>query len=623
MRKRAGWRILIPFLLVLASCRALAPDAVNPSPPPQATQTSLSAAPNASGTPALTITATPLAAVPSPAPVSPTAENPPTSPAPIPTHTATVEDKSYSVKFHPDGGLFVGDQISIEVISPPGMNLNGKQVLLEFADGQTAQAGFGGYGIANRFQATFWWVWDTAGETAGAHDLTFSIIPDGPVWSETISLSPRAALPEIEQNAAWVTSESDCCLVSYITGTAAERDLDFLLASLDRQAQQALQSLGGELSEPIEITFLPRVLGHGGFASTGISLSYLDRNYSGSNSEIVFHHEIAHVVDERLGGEMRPSMLVEGLAVYLSGGHFKGEPLLSRAAALLPPKSGCTPRDNIPTSVTSAQNVCSLDLYLPLARLADDFYNAQHEAGYLQAAALVEYMLDTWGWEAYMSFYRDIHNQPPTPDDLQEAGGPQVLAMQAALEQHFGLTFEELEKGFLHALRQEPLLLQHIDDVRLSVLYFDTLRRYQQLMDPSAHFQTAWLPDSTQMRLRGIVADYLRQPAAAENLALEIMLAAANQAYLQADYARAESSLQVIQSVLDEIQAGNPQPFAQHPPAQDYLDLVHTTQQAGYSPQIISLNSNLARVWANAAGPELVEIHFYRQVQGWGLASVQ
>jgi hypothetical protein len=162
-----------------------------------------------------------------------------------------------------------------------------------------------------------------------------------PSWTETVSLAPQSAAPPPEPGAHWATAESDCCLIYYITGTAGERDLEALLEMADAQAADATQRLGIQLAEPVQVIFLPRVLGHGGFAAQDISISYLDRNYAGSSPQIVLHHEIVHILDHRLGGDLRPSMFVEGLAVYLSGGHFKSEPILPRAAALRPPGADC------------------------------------------------------------------------------------------------------------------------------------------------------------------------------------------------------------------------------------------------------------------------------------------
>jgi hypothetical protein len=48
---------------------------------------------------------------------------------------------------------------------------------------------------------------------------------------------------------------------------------------------------------------------------------------------------------------------------------------------------------------------------------------------------------------------------------------------------------------------------------------------------------------------------------------------------------------------------------------------VKAARQAGYIPQKISIDSKLARVWANANAMDLIELQFNRQVQGWQLAS--
>ena len=118
-----------------------------------------------------------------------------------------------------------------------------------------------------------------------------------------------------------------------------------------------------------------------GLPSSEISVSYLDRNYASNSWELVVHHEMVHAIDGHLGGDFRPTIFVEGLAVYLTGGHYKPEPLMPRAAALLP---------------------AYLNQYIPLKTLADDFYASQHEIGYLEGASLIEYMVKTYGWDAVL-----------------------------------------------------------------------------------------------------------------------------------------------------------------------------------------------------------------------------
>jgi hypothetical protein len=376
--------------------------------------------------------------------------------------------------------------------------------------------------------------------------------------------------------------------VHSISGTQAERDLELLEAALDEQAENAAALLETGFARPVEVFFVPRVLGHGGFASREIAVSYLDRNYAGTDAELVLHHEMVHILDSRLGGELRPSFLVEGLAVYLSGGHFKPEPLLPRAAALL-----------------------DLGLYVPLRTLAEDFYPVQHETGYLEASSLIEYMVDTWGWEDFSAFYRDIH----PVDDRRET----LPALDAALEAHFGLDLEGLEQAFLQALRDVKLTEELRADMRLTIAFYDTVRRYQQALDPSAYFLTAWLPPVEEMRSRGIVADFLRHPEANENLALEAILVEADARLRAAEYERAAELLEAVNLVLERFESGQPDPFGASPLAADSYAIVQALQTAGYELQRIQLRGDSARVWASRDEGRLFELDVYRSQSGWML----
>jgi hypothetical protein len=246
---------------------------------------------------------------------------------------------------------------------------------------------------------------------------------------------------------------------------------------------------------------------------------------------MVLHHEMVHILDARLGGEWRPSLFVEGVAVYLSGGHFKPEPVIPRAAALLE-LPGEDPDDEY-------------GWFIPLSELVVDFYDTQHEIGYLQAAALVGYMEERWGWEAFDAFYRSI----PSPEDLSHSE-----ALDAALLEHFGLTLAELELDFIGMLQQELVTADHIEDVRLTVEIYDTVRRYQRSFDQSAYFRTAWLLWNEEMRSRGIVADYLRRPEAPENLGLETLLVGAHQRFLQGDYSGAQNFLDAVNASLEVLE---------------------------------------------------------------------
>jgi hypothetical protein len=526
------------------------------------------------------------------------------------------------MRLHPDGPIYVGDLVSFEVIAPAQSDMQGKtaQVQLTNPPGNlNTAAGFGRHGIGSRQQANLLWAWDTSQLPAGEHTLTVSIQPDGPTWSETVRLLPRGQLLPPEPQAMWASVSTSCCKIYYITGTPAERDLPALLDMVEEQVARASQRMGVKPSQPIQITWLPRVLGHGGFASGEIAISYLDRNYIAGDEATILHHEIIHILDSRLGGELRPSAFVEGLAVYLTGGHFKPEPVFPRAAALLPADPGCTPwnQSNPPTPASSQAEGCGVNRFIPLKTLIDNFYFEQHEIGYLEAAALIEFMVNTWGWEGFSAFYRDIH--PIKTPEGQTSKRPQAQSdsVEAALQKHFGLSLEQLEQQFRAALKDQPLTLAQAEDLRLSISFYDTARRYQLALDPSAHFLTAWLMDGEQMRKREIVADYIRRPGQPEALALETMLAVAGVSIRQADYGATAQLLDEINAVLDLYPQLGLQAFATSPLADDYLKLIQATLAAGYQPQRIQLEGNTARVWVSTSGLQLSELTFIRNQENW------
>jgi hypothetical protein len=496
------------------------------------------------------------------------------------------------VRLHPDGSLFVGDQVSLEVIAPTGMDLDNQEVYITINDEvQLGSAHFAPFGIGGRNQATFFWAWDTTNFPAGNHQVSFSIQPAQIYWDQTVSLLPSSAIPEIETDAVWAVTESDCCLIHYITNTAAERDLPSLEAMADLQAEHASQMFGYKTDTPASVVFIPRLIGHGGFASQEVSISYLDRNYATTSPQIILHHELVHLYDNIVGDEFRPTIFVEGLAVFASGGHFKPEPLLLRAKALL-----------------------DLGWYIPLASLTEDFYQAQHEISYIQAGALVEFMVDQWGWQAFQDFYRDIPQPAQGEDNLH------VINM--ALQQHFSLSFVELENRFLLQLREYPPNLALQDDVRLTIEYLDTIRRYQQLYDPSAYFLAAWTMDSQQLRQRNIMADYLRHPSTPNNLALETMLQQAGQYLQDADFESVSDYLQAINIVLEATERNQTDPLSAHPLANEYRRVVMVILGQGYQPQRIQLEGSNATALATLVGTDLWELQLNQRGENWLLTSI-
>jgi hypothetical protein len=439
---------------------------------------------------------------------------------------AQPEQQILSVRFHPDGFLEAGDLVSFEVFAPPGEDYSEITLEVTVDDGQGTSFGpleFQPDPIGRQYQAEAYWVWDTSSLSPGEYQMQFKLLPGGLQWHQTVTLAAR---PTETATQSWQHVETSCCNIHYITGTAAERDLNQLVDLVDQQAQRVEERLGITFTDRVAINFIPRVIGHGGFTTDQLYISYLDRNYAGTNLAIVLFHELTHMLDRQIESGYRPSMFVEGIAVFLSGGHFKHEVLAERAAALL-----------------------TLDLYIPFDEMIENFYATQHEAGYLQAGALVEFMAAVWGKTSFFTFYRDIQ--------LEDGSTPEK-AINQALQRHFKLTLPELENRFLSYLHQLNPTSAQVDDVRLTVTYFDTVRRYQQRLDPSAYFREAWLPAADAMRKRGIVADYARWPDHPENYVIEKLLAKVWGFLAAGQYRIVEILLRTINRVLDAIPVRQP-----------------------------------------------------------------
>jgi len=585
-------RILGVILILLTACQAITPQPTTPTVRPTVFLPS----------PQVAVTSTP----------SPTLTN--TVEAVLPTQTVipTKTQAVYSVRFHPDGALYAGDLVSLEVIAPSDHLTGGSEVQVELpgVPGPVNQkSAFSPFGIAGRQQATFYWVWDTRFLTAGIYQLKFQVLPDGPAWTEPVELLPAEYRPWAETAAVWETAHSHCCEVYYFSNTAAARDVDLLLEMMDAQAVDATARMGIIFLEPLKIVLLPRVLGQGGFANQDIYISYLDRNYTADNTATILHHEMIHILDARLGGGDRPSLFVEGLAVYMTGGHFKEEPLLPRAAALLqiwgkPPEKG-------------------LDWYIPLELLASDFYSAQHEIGYLEAGALVAYMIERWGWEEVSNFYRDIHFDPL---------GTQEQAIQAALVAHFGLELSNLDEDFQTALQQYPAIPSLKDDVQLTVTFYDAVRRYQQVLDTSAYFSTAWLVDTNHMREQGIVADYVRRQISPTHLALETMLVSAGEFMKMQDFTQVKRYLAAVNLVLEAIENGVEEPFQVDSLAMDYYQVVLAVNRASWmfelqkKPNVqverIVLEGDESKAWVSYGSPDLDILSLVRFQGNWVVEDV-
>jgi hypothetical protein len=564
---------------LVPACRALATE---PLPP------------NAANTPAprdsLTLQPTdPLTNQPTPLPtLQPT---PTPAPTAVPANTSQPSDvwiDSSDVIAHPDGVLYSGDLVSFQVQVHNGSEriLNRIPFAVDWGTGRY-QTEFGRVWRGATASTSLLWVWDTAA-LVGTHTVTVTVDPnnitDDPDLSNNVAVVQVTLLPERpagEAGATWQTASSECCTFYYIGGTAAARDIDTIAQVADRAVAHAEERMALRRQEPIDVYLIDRVLGHGGFASNMIVISYLDRDYSGGGLLEVMRHETTHILDRANHTGERPVFLVEGLAVFITGGHFKLEPLPERAAALE-----------------------RIGAYIPLRRLANNFYPSQHETGYLEAGAFLEYLVRRNGYDTFIEFYDGMARQPGDTD-----AGMIDREMTAA----YGIGLDEMEAEWLAHLRT----LDTGDwarDVATTIAFYDTLRRYQQRLDPSAYFLDAWMPNIRLARERGLTADYTRHPRRPENIALEAMLVAAHEAFIARDFDRSQRLLASINAVLEaDAVFGDPT-------AANYLAVVQSAMASRFDPKRISFEGDQVEVWAAREGDaSLVRLRAEWQNGAWTL----
>lgn len=531
---------------------------------------------------------TPTAAVPS---------STPTPPVPTPSPTpADLYLTAADVVLYPQPALYSGDLVTFDVTPHNLGEISPDKLTVRIyhgapASGTVVAEGVLGYPAFDGIpRARLVWSWNTTG-LVGVEPLTVWLDPDDVIQAGdenplnniatlAVPILPADELPAIEAAAEWVTTTTDCCILQYLSGTAAERDLPLLTAATAAGVAHVEEQLDARLPAPFEVHFVNRVIGHGGYAYQGLTLSYLDRHYAGANLETVVRHEAAHVLDRATMG-WSPALVTEGLAVWAAGGHFKPEPLPERTAALV-----------------------ELGWYIPLEELANDFYRQQHEIGYMEAGAFVAYLVEMYGWEGFQRLKGSFD---------PEAGGETAM-LDAALQEAFGVSLSESEADFLDWLAAHPPGAENRRDVELTVHLFDAVRAYQQAYDPSAYFLSGWLPDPVEGARLSVEADFIRRRAMPENIALETMLIAARQALERGDYERCQALLQSIDHALTDGVSADPL-------AASYLAVVRAAADLGYEAQRIELNGKTARVWATAEGATLHELTLRATPVGWALSN--
>jgi hypothetical protein len=475
----------------------------------------------------------PMAGTPSPA-------LPTLTPSAVPTASPPTPGSRYGLaivdfRLHPDGPLYAGDRLSfeVEVRNVGRAPLTGGQVELQ-------RGGPGGEEIlaeallpelAPGASHRVVWTWAWHAPEPGTFSIVAVAWGDGvgmgaeARWTQRVTLRPREALPEPERRARWAQARSRCCTHVYLTGTAAEADLARLMAWADEMEAAVRIRLGLSTSPPIYVVWIPRLLGHGGFAfGDSLILTYPVADRLPVDLPTILRHEMVHRMTCSLIGRENclwhlPALITEGLAVFIAGGHYRPEPLTQRAAALL-----------------------RMGGWIPLEELVEDFYAHPHEIGYLEAGAFVEELVREGGWPRFLTFLRSLERRPGESDRT---------VLDRALRDVYHQGIHGIESRWREALEQLPPDPEQAADLQFLWAFFEALRAYQRKYDPSAYFLRAWLPDWRQAAREGIVADFMRAPDSPEGRQAWQDLQAARAQAARGDEAAALAALQALCRALD------------------------------------------------------------------------
>jgi hypothetical protein len=360
----------------------------------------------------------------------------------------------------------------------------------------------------------YWWlVRDTDGETTRA--------------GGTVMLGPQlrsvVTVPEPEPlgvDFTWAVSETEHFQLHYVPGTAAERDR-FELGAVAEESLSLIQpvldvSFDGQMS----IYLVPRIFWQGGaaYGDKVQLISYLDRNYTAVETWSYFTHEGTHalaqdILQPKENGGGPDGVLVEGLAVWASGGHYGEEPIDEWAAV-----------------------VAASDEYLPLAELRNGpFYDFQHEISYLQGGSFVQYLVGRYGLDTLKTLYGQATGETEHDEEL--------------VQDLYGKGYADLEaewRAYLAGLDPTP---EQAELWRLQVRTFDLMRRYETELDPDARLLPSttppeWMSDTLKV--------FLKRADAPVNLVVETALIAAQERAHGGDLGGAEALLDDVEAALDE-----------------------------------------------------------------------
>lgn len=368
-------------------------------------------------------------------------------------------------------------------------------------------------GQAEQGALGYWWlVRDTAGETTRAGG-SVALGPALQAMVVTPTLSPVYA------DFTWAVSESLHIRFHYVPGGAAERDR-FQIGTLAETAfERTAAILELDFDGQMDVYLVPRVFWQGGAAYSGKVhlISYLDRNYTAVETWSYFTHEGTHALAQDLmqpreGNEAFDGVLVEGLAVWATGGHYREEPIDDWAAIL-----------------------AGSDQYIPLADLrAGPFYDYQHEISYLEGASFVKFLIERSGLATFKELYGLATDDATYNESL--------------VQRLYGSDYDRLEGEWLASLAELEPTPEQVETLHLGVRSFDLVRRYEAELDPDARIlppnpPPEWTTDTLKA--------FLHRSQVPMNVVLETALIAAQDRLHSGDLAGAAALLDDVEAALD------------------------------------------------------------------------
>jgi len=358
----------------------------------------------------------------------------------------------------------------------------------------------------------YWWlVRDASGETVRSGGTV--------LLGTNLSAQVTTATPETPPaDFTWTVSDTQHFSFHYAPGTAAERDRSLIGGLAEAAFRRTRRALSAEFDGEMKIYLVPRVFWQGAatYGDKVQLISYLDRNYTDVETWSYFTHEGTHALAQDLiqpkeeGGP--DGVLVEGLAVWASGGHYGVESIDAWAA------------------VTAAS-----DEYIPLPKLrAGPFYDFQHEISYLEAGSFVKFLVERYGWDKM----RELYGQATGKADQDEKLVGRLYAKG----------YDALEADWLAYLKSLSPTPEEAQAWNLTVRSFDLMRRYETAMDPDARI----LPDQSPTDwTSGTLMIFMRQKQAPANVVLETALIAAQERLKGGDLGGAASLLDDVEAALD------------------------------------------------------------------------